>query len=116
MGFVRISHRDSGTVLAEGPLGWGITPFDGGYYVAGKYLRTDGFTTSGVPGLCPYKFLYIWMNLRLADGSVVRDVGWKYVVPNPLFPFTAWRVAVSQHDARLTVEKLHSGAAGVRAS
>ena len=29
MSNVRIKHRESGTVLADGPLGWGITPFEG---------------------------------------------------------------------------------------
>ena len=30
---IRISHRASRTTLAEGPVGWGITPFEGNYWV-----------------------------------------------------------------------------------
>lgn len=31
--FIRITHRASGTKLAEGPVGWGITPFEGNLYI-----------------------------------------------------------------------------------
>ena len=40
--YVRISHRASQTTLAEGPVGWGITPFEGNYYISRKYRRTEG--------------------------------------------------------------------------
>jgi hypothetical protein len=30
-------------LLAEGPLGWGITPFEGNLYIRKKYLLTDKF-------------------------------------------------------------------------
>ena len=50
---VRIRHRATGRVLAEGPLGWGITPFEGNLYIRRRYLRltdsldvvTHGFFT-----------------------------------------------------------------------
>lgn len=61
---VRIVHRESDTVLAEGPLGWGITPFEGNFYISKKFLQTDRFRVNYLPGLCVYKFLYVWM-----DGS-----------------------------------------------
>jgi len=38
---VQIVHRTSGEVLADGPLGWGITPFEGNFYISRKYLKTD---------------------------------------------------------------------------
>ncbi len=44
---VRIRHRDTGTLLAEGPVGWGITPFEGNLYIARKYLKTDRFRGPG---------------------------------------------------------------------
>ena len=69
---VRITHRPSSTVLAEGPKGWGITPFEGNYYVSRKYLKTDGFKANFIPGLCLYKFLYVWLDLQLPDGDKVR--------------------------------------------
>lgn len=40
MKLVRIKHKVSGLKLAEGPIGWRITPFEGNYYVRGKYLAT----------------------------------------------------------------------------
>jgi hypothetical protein len=37
---IRITHRSSGEVIAEGPLGlWGITPFEGNFYISRKYRR-----------------------------------------------------------------------------
>jgi uncharacterized protein (DUF427 family) len=102
---VRITHRPSGTVLAEGPLGWGITPFEGNYYVSKKYLRTDRFKLNYIPGVCPYKFLYVWMDLILEDGSREKNLGWLYWLPNPLLPFIWFRVALPGHNPALTVEK-----------
>lgn len=38
---IRITHRSSGEVIAEAPLGlWGITPFEGNFYISRKYLKT----------------------------------------------------------------------------
>jgi hypothetical protein len=36
---VRISHLASGAILAEGPLGWSVTPFEGNYYVSKRCLN-----------------------------------------------------------------------------
>ena len=41
MKHLRITHKDTGTLLAEGPVGWGITPFEGNFYIARKYLRSQ---------------------------------------------------------------------------
>jgi hypothetical protein len=58
---IRLTHAPSGTILAEGPKGFGgITPFEGNFYIRRKYLRTDALKVNGVPGLCPSKFLYMW--------------------------------------------------------
>jgi len=102
---VTITHRDSGILLAEGPLGWGITRFEGNYYISRKYLLTDGFRVNYVPGFCPYKFLYVWLDLLLPDGGRSRNLGWMYWLPNPLFPFIWYRVAVPQAHPGLIVEE-----------
>lgn len=101
---VRIVHHDSNTLIAEGPVGWGITPFDGTYYIGRKHLKTDGFKPNFIPGLCVYKFLYVGLNLNLPDGEVIKNLGWLYWLPNPLFPFIAFRVAVPQAHPELTIE------------
>ena len=75
---VTLKHSASGEVIAEGPVGWGITPFEGNWYISRKYLKTDGFRTTPVPGLCPYKFVYLWMHFRARDGKVSKQLGWKY--------------------------------------
>jgi len=86
---IRIVHTETGTVIAEGLKGWGMTPFEGNYYIARRYLRAS-FKPNFVPGLCIYKFLYIWMDLVLLDGRRERSLGW-------------FRVAVSANDPALTV-------------
>lgn len=104
---IRIVHTRSGSVVAEGPIGWGIVPFEGNYYIAKRYLRAT-FQPNFVPGLCIYKFLYVWMDLVLHDGMRVKSLGWLYWLPNPLLPFIWFRVAVSGSDPELTVSHLES--------
>lgn len=113
---VRITHRPSGTRIAEGPIGWGITPFEGNFYISGKYLLTKGFKPNYFPGLCPYKFLYVWLDLHLSNGSRVKDLGWLYWLPNPLFPFIWFRVAVPRHHPELLIEEFESAPAESEAS
>ena len=102
---IRIRHRPTGLLLAEGPLGWGITPFEGNYYVSKKYLRTNRFKPNFIPGICPYKFVYVWLDLVLADGEREENLGWLYWLPNPLFPFIWFRVALSGSHPSLVVER-----------
>ena len=83
---IRITHRPSGQVIAEGPVGFrGITSFEGNLYISRKYLKTDCLRPNWVPGVCIYKFLYVWLDLHLSDGSKERFLGWMYWLPNPLF-------------------------------
>ena len=79
-------------------------PFEGNFYIRRKFLRTDGFKVNFLPGLCSYKFLYVWMDLLLATGERVRNIGWMYWLPNPLFPFIWFRVGVPQSHHELEVE------------
>ena len=107
---VRITHRPTGAVLAEGPLGWGITSFEGNYYVSRKYRRAGAFKPNFVPGVCFYKFLYVWMDLLLpADdlGKPVKEkfIAWMYWLPNPLLPFIWFRVALPGAHPQLTIER-----------
>lgn len=101
---IRVTHAPTGTVLAEGPLGWGITPFEGNFYIRKKYLKTDALRPNFIPGLCVYKFLYVWMDLRLPGEAPSRNIGWKYVVPNPLFPFIWFRTALPGRHPELRIE------------
>lgn len=103
---VRIKLRETGTVIAEGPIGWGVTPFEGAYYVRKKYLRTDGFKTNYLPGLCIYKFLYVWMDYAHEGGTRISSLGWKYWLPNPLLPFIWFRVAIPKDHPALTYEDI----------
>ena len=106
---IRITHRGSGRVLVEGPLGWGITPFEGNYYVRRKYLRTQQFRPNFVPGFCPYKFLYVWMDLDLEEAGKIKNLAWMYWLPNPLFPFIWSLLALPGRHPDLEVEILTAG-------
>ena len=103
--FIRITHRPSGTKLAEGPVGWGITPFEGNFYISRKYLLTDGLKPNFIPGFCPYKFFYVWLNLQLENGNKVHNLGWLYWLPNPLLPFIWYRVALPRSHPDLLVDE-----------
>lgn len=102
--WLRIRHTPSGAVLAEGQRGWDITPFDGAWYVRARCLREGHWRTRPLPGLCIYKFLYLWCDLELPDGTREPLLGWRYVLPNPLLPFIAFRIALPQDHAALAVE------------
>ena len=101
---LRIVHRPSGLLLAEGPLGWGITRFEGNYYIRHRYMRARALKPNWIPGLYPYKGLYVWLDLRLSDALRVRNIGWFYWLPNPLLPFVAFRVALPGDHPDLVVE------------
>ena len=100
---IEIIHRPSQEVIAVGRRGWSITPFEGNYYISSKCLKTDGFKVNYIPGLCVYKFLYVWMDFHASDGSVTRNLGWKYFLPNPIFPFIWFRLAVPADHADLII-------------
>lgn len=94
--------------LAAGPIGWGITPFEGNFYIQRKYLTTDCLRPNFIPGFCLYKFLYVWLDLQLSDGDRVRNLGWVYWLPNPLLPFILFRVALPRGHPELLVEEFES--------
>jgi len=102
---IRITHQPSGEILAEGSKGWGMFEFEGNYYIANKNLKTNGFRFSGIPGLCFYKFIYFWYHFVDKNGKKSSMIGWKYWLPNPLFPFIAFRIAVPTSHPELLVDE-----------
>ena len=110
--YIRIIHIPSDTELAVGPLGWGITPFEGNFYIRRKHLRTGAFKPNFIPGICVYKFFYVWLDLVLSSEQRFHSLGWMYVLPNPLFPFIWFRVALPSRHPDLRVEYLNPNEAG----
>jgi uncharacterized protein (DUF427 family) len=102
---VRISLRSTGAVLAEGIKGWDMMPFEGNFYIRRRCLKTEHFRINFVPGICPYKGLYVWMNLLLPDTKPEKSIAWYYWLPNPLFPFIWFRVALPGSHPNLVVEQ-----------
>ena len=101
---IRIYQRLTGELIAEGPSGWGITSFEGNYYIRKKYIKTRSFKLSYIPGLCPYKFFYVWLHYDLKDGNIDKMLAWLYFIPNPLLPFIWFRIAVPQRHPSLKIE------------
>ena len=100
---MKIVHKPSGELIAEGKKGWSIFPFEGNYYISGKALKTQNFRHAFIPGLCPYKFIYVWMNFKPAHGTLDKFLGWMYVLPNPIFPFIWFRIAVPKDHPNVVV-------------
>lgn len=102
---IRITHQPSGELIAEGEKGWGMFSFEGNYYIGSKNLKTTGFKFSGIPGICPYKFIYFWYHFHAEDGTKSPMIAWKYWLPNPLFPFIAFRIAIPKNHPELLIEE-----------
>ena len=98
--------------MAEGPIGWGITPFEGNFYIRHKYLKTDRLRPNFIPGLCVYKFLYVWLDLVLESGDRFQNIGWLYWLPNPLLPFIWFRVALPGSHPDIFVEEIDNTSSG----
>ena len=106
MKHVRIRHKRSRLLIAEGPLGWGITPFEGNLYIRRKFLKTDRFKVNYIPGLCVYKFLYVWLDLQIESDQRVANIAWMYWLPNPLLPFIWFRIAIPRNHSELEIEEI----------
>ncbi len=107
---IRISDRSTGTVLAEGRRGWDITKFEGNFYIHARCIKGEFFKSNYVPGICPYKGLYVSLDLQLPERPALKSLAWLYWLPNPLFPFIWFRVAVPGGHPGLIVamsETLH---------
>jgi hypothetical protein len=107
---IRITYTPTGETIAEGPVGlFGITPFEGNYYISRRCLRTEGFKPNWIPGFCIYKFLYVWLDFAARNGRKERSLGWLYWLPNPLLAFIAFRPAVPGSSPVLRIETLAQG-------
>lgn len=91
---IKIIHKATGIVLAEGPLGWKITQFEGNYYVEDQCLNNHVFKVNFLPGICFYKFFYVWVDLVIDGKTQIKNFAWKNWLPNPLLPFIWFRVAI----------------------
>ncbi|WP_107669318.1 hypothetical protein [Cyanothece sp. BG0011] len=100
---ITITHARTGELIAKGEEGWGFMPFEGNYYIRAKYIKTQGFQFTLIPGFCIYKFLYIWLNLKV-KGKTEKFIAWMYVIPNPLLPFIWFRIALPRNHPCLRVD------------
>jgi uncharacterized protein (DUF427 family) len=109
--YLQIRHQPTGAIIAAGPLGWGITPFEGNYYIRRRYLCEGHFRPDFVPGVCVYKGLYVGLDYIAPDDTVSDHLGWTYWLPNPLFPFIMFRVAIPADHPLLIAESMNEHAA-----
>jgi len=68
-------------------------------------MCTEGFRPNWIPGICVYKFLYVWLDFHPPAGGRTRALGWMYWLPNPLFPFIWFRVAIPRDHPEILVEE-----------
>ena len=101
----QLIHNSSGTVIAEGSFKDGVKTFEGNYYIKKKYFIDGMMKTNYVPGICFYKFIYVWMDLILPGGKKIKNAGWMYIVPNPIFYFIIGRIGIPQSNAELSLKK-----------
>ena len=54
---------------------------------------------------CAYKFLYVWLDDVALEGTVIKNPGWNYCLPNPLLPFTWFRVSIPREHSAIPDEE-----------
>ena len=69
-----------------------------------KCLNQEAFKLTAIPGLCIYKFIYLWSDILVEGHPNARFMAWKYVIPNPLFPFIWYRTAIYGHHPEIEVK------------
>ena len=105
MATVEIKLKSTGETIAKGKTGWPITPFEGNYYVQKKLITSGKFVPNYIPGLCPYKFLYVWMDYITDAGKKIESLGWMYFIANPIFPFIWFRIGIPQNHPEIEIIK-----------
>ena len=90
------------TLIAEGPFS-ALKKLEGNYYIKEKHVVKGRVKTSYIPGLCPYKFIYVWMNLIVEDRKI-SGLAWKYIIPNPIFPMIWFSIGFPQQHPELKIE------------
>lgn len=88
-------YRPTGEIIATGRRGRGITRFEGNWYVKRALLRVRTIRPTWIPGLCPYKGLYMWVRVELPSGAILEPPAtWVYWLANPLLPFLFRRLGL----------------------
>jgi hypothetical protein len=52
----------------------------------------------------------VWLDFVTPDGTIVKNLGWKYWLPNPLLPFIWFRVAVAAEHPDIEIEEYECAA------
>jgi uncharacterized protein (DUF427 family) len=97
---ITITHRQTGELIAIRLSRLGLF-FESNHYICPKYIKTNGFKFSLLPGICFYKFVYLWLHLKLSNGKREDFMAWMYVIPNSLLPFIWFRIALPQNHHAL---------------
>ena len=102
---VDIKLKNNGETVVQGRIGWPVTPFEGNYYVQKNLIVSGKFVPNYMPGFCPYKFFYIWMDYITSGGDKIKNLAWMYFFPNPIFPFIWFRIGLSQNHPELIISE-----------
>jgi uncharacterized protein (DUF427 family) len=100
---VRVVHKETNTLIAEGIMGKGITVLEENVYIRKKLIKSGVFKPTYKPGLCSYKGVYVWMDFVFDSGEKAKKMGWMYWLPNPLFPFIWYTIAIRLNHPELKI-------------
>jgi len=100
-----IIHNGSGLILAEGAISE-LKTLEGNFYIKSSLFKEGVMRINYLPGLCIYKFIYLWVDLVLPNEKRVRNIGWKYILPNPLFFTIIGRIGIPMNHPELLIKKL----------
>ncbi|MCA9798261.1 MAG: hypothetical protein KC474_01825 [Cyanobacteria bacterium HKST-UBA04] len=109
---LQIIHVPSGTVLAEGPQGWGgIFSCEGNLYVPRQMMCGHYCRHNFILGFGWIRGLYVWMNLVLDGQHETSFMAWQPLLPNPMFWFLMFKIGFDPRHPELQVRQVTASAA-----
>lgn len=99
----KLIHIATGKILAEGEKK-DFFQLEGNYYLKEFTFKEGVVVNTIIPGLCFYKFIYIWVNIKVSDKIILKNFGWKYIIPNPIFFKIFKRIGIPIYQDEIKLE------------
>lgn len=100
----KLTHIKTKKIIAEG-IEKDIYRLEGNYYIKESAFKQGIIVNTYLPGLCFYKFIYVWVNIKISDKLILKSFGWKYILPNPIFfkIFKRIGIPINQDEIQLEI-------------